>query len=87
VIKLDIPQIDARRRPEEEALLDEKIRTEWGTGPENYPAEDWRGVRENARLMLLYPDKVLFFRGRISWLSGISRQARIERFWQSHQLQ
>jgi hypothetical protein len=56
---LDIAQIDARRRPEEEALLDEKIRTELGTGPENYSAEDWRTLRERSRLFLLYPNQVV----------------------------
>jgi hypothetical protein len=47
---------------DEEARLDRKIRSLLGKGPRDYGPEEWRGLREQLRLPLLYPGRYVAFR-------------------------
>jgi hypothetical protein len=40
--------------PQEEALLDRKLKSLLGKGPQDYRPEQWRSLRERLRLPLLY---------------------------------
>jgi hypothetical protein len=54
---------DRRREPpQEEAELDRRIRSLLGKGPEDYPADQWRGLREHLRLPVLYPGQFVAHR-------------------------
>jgi hypothetical protein len=51
------------RKPQDlEAKLDRGVREVVGKGPEEYSPEDWRSLREQLRLCILYPGKVVAFR-------------------------
>jgi hypothetical protein len=54
--------LQTRQARNEEAKLDRKIRSLLGKGPLDYPAEEWRGIREQLRLTLLYPGRYVAFR-------------------------
>jgi hypothetical protein len=45
-----------------EAKLDKGIRAMIGTGPDDYSPEDWRSVREQFRLNVLYVGRFVAFR-------------------------
>jgi hypothetical protein len=62
---------------DEEVQLDQRIRSTLGTGPEEYPADHWRGLREHARLPLLYPGQFVAFRDHYEEWAG-RRLARRE---------
>jgi hypothetical protein len=51
-----------RKPPDLEAKLDREIRARLGKGPADYAPEDWRSLREQLRLCILYPGKVVAFR-------------------------
>jgi hypothetical protein len=51
-----------RKKADPEAKLDAGIRKLIGTGTEDYTPEDWRSLREQLRLQILYPGKVVAFR-------------------------
>jgi hypothetical protein len=61
----DHPQ---RTRPprDDEATLDRRIRSLLGTGRPDYSPEEWRGLREQLRLALLYPGRYVAFRDHYS---------------------
>jgi hypothetical protein len=51
-----------RKPPDPEAKLDQGIRRMLDKGPTDYSPEDWRSLREQLRLSLLYKGKVVAFR-------------------------
>jgi hypothetical protein len=65
-------------RPDEEALLDQRIREVMNTGPEKHPAEVWRTLREHARLPLLYPGKFVAYRDTYEGEGDNQRLVRLE---------
>jgi hypothetical protein len=76
--ELDPPQAAGDQRPEqmdEERRLDQRIRSVLRTGPEDYPPDQWRGLREHARLPLLYSGLFVAFRDH--YAEGVGR--RLER--------
>lgn len=46
----------------EEAVLDRRIQSLLGTGPDNYSSEQWRSLREQMRLPLLYPGQFVAYK-------------------------
>jgi hypothetical protein len=75
------------RREDEEIRLDERIRSTLSTGPEEHPADEWRGLREHARLPLLYPGQFVAFRDhhegersgrRLTWREVLHVAANLE---------
>ena len=68
--------------PAAEARLDHKIRSLLGKGPLDYPPEEWRGIREQFRLALLYPGRYVAFRdhytGKGSSLRLIHREVLLD---------
>jgi hypothetical protein len=52
----------SRKLPDPEAKLDRGIRAMLGKGPADYSPEDWRSLREQLRLSMLYRGKVVAFR-------------------------
>ena len=56
------PKQQPRPPRDGEARLDRKIRSLFGKGPLDHRPEDWRGLREQLRLALLYPGRYVAFR-------------------------
>jgi hypothetical protein len=52
----------SRKPPDLEAKLDQEIQARLGKGPADYAPEDWRSLREQLRLCILYPGKAVAFR-------------------------
>src|SRR5262245_38354892 len=50
------------RKVDEEARLDRKLKKFLGEGVQAYSAEQWRGLREQMRLPLLYPGQFVAYR-------------------------
>jgi hypothetical protein len=52
----------SRKPPDLEAKLDREVQAIVGKGPGDYSPEDWRSLREQLRMSILYPGKVVAFR-------------------------
>lgn len=78
----------SQHRPEdEEERLDREIRSLMGTGPEDYSPDQWRGLREHARLPLLYAGRFVAFRESYEGEGAGCRLARREVLCASHTLE
>jgi hypothetical protein len=56
------PTRRGKEPPDEEAKLDRGIRALLGKGPEDYQPDQWRGLREQFRLNVLYPGQYVAYR-------------------------
>jgi hypothetical protein len=79
-------KIQGGKARDEEARLDEAIRDSYGKGPEDYTPEQWRGLREHHRLLLLYPGLWVAFREHWEGAGNHTRLVRVEVLCVSHSL-
>ncbi len=61
-----------------EAKLDRGIKALLGRGPEDYTADQWRGLREQLRLDILYPGQYVAYRDHYDGEYGSRRLVRRE---------
>ena len=69
-----------------ETKLDRGIRALVGTGPADYAPEDWVSLREQFRLLVLYPGKFVTFRDRYQNGGTTGRLAQREVLYASRSL-
>ena len=69
---------DETKRRRLERRLTREIRKWFGKGPADYTPEDWRGLREQLRLALLYPGRCVAFRDHFRGPQGAQRLVRRE---------
>jgi hypothetical protein len=68
----------SRQPPDLEATLDREVQAMYGKGPADYSPEDWRSLREQLRLSILYPGKFVAFRDHYEGQGDSRRLVRRE---------